>query len=367
MTEADPVVRSGSVVALRLFDIAYAIDLKKAEALWAGRMASTAGRHRLSATPPKAVAFGEPPLVLGLPPVTLDFPEGPMTAGVTARLHDFGVATLALTIPATDLPWGAFVARVNQLAGAVAPFADLLGTLRDALGEALDRPAAAPIEEDYLLAVVNRLDRPLSAEALQARVDLIPLLTGEHRPLSAGARADLLRHRYSYHLDDLVVLTWDRAFLLEPRCETDVQDVLEVANAQLLEMRVYDELLDAELPRIYDTVEAARRAGSFLSARRYARLARRLHGLVAEVTELTERVDNALQVTEDVYLARVYAAAMALFRVPVVSAAVDRKLAAVRETYQALYEEASASRAELLEAAILVLIAIEILLSLLRR
>lgn len=96
------------------------------------------------------------------------------------------------------------------------------------------------------------------------------------------------------------------------------------------------------------------------------RLARRLYGLVAEVTELTERVDNALQVTEDVYLARVYAAAMDLFCVPNVSAAVDRKLSIIRDAYSALYSEASGGRAELLEIAILVLIAIEIVLSFVR-
>ena len=72
------------------------------------------------------------------------------------------------------------------------------------------------------------------------------------------------------------------------------------------------------------------------------------------------------QVTEDVYLARVYAAAMELFRVPNVNAAVDRKLAIIRETYAALHSEAAGGRAELLEAAILLLIAVEILLSLVR-
>jgi uncharacterized Rmd1/YagE family protein len=71
-------------------------------------------------------------------------------------------------------------------------------------------------------------------------------------------------------------------------------------------------------------------------------------------------------VTEDVYLARVYAAALDLFRVPAVSAAVDRKLSIIRDTYTALYEEASAGRAELMELAILVLIALEIVLALLR-
>ncbi|MDO9710569.1 hypothetical protein [Paracraurococcus lichenis] len=369
----DLLVRAGQVTALRLFDVAYAVDLKRAETLWAARAARAGERRGLTGTPPKAMAFGEPPLTLRLPPVPLALPGGDAEAQVTARVYDFGVVSLALTLPVADLPWSAFTVRVNRLQQAVGPGAaagdlwrGLLEAVRAPLREALERPTGRVLEEDYLLAVVNRLEEPLPAEALAECVDLVPLLSGETRPLSAGARAELLRQRFSYYADDLVVLTWDRAFVYEPRQETDVLDVLEVANAQLLEMRFYDELLDEELPRIYDLVEAARRAPTLLSARRYARLARRLHGLVAEVTELTERVDNALQVTEDVYLARVYAAAMALFRVPVVSAAVDRKLQTVRETYQALYDEASSSRAELLEIAILLLIALEIVLSLVR-
>ena len=188
----------------------------------------------------------------------------------------------------------------------------------------------------------------------------MPLLSGEHRSLSEGARTDLMRQRFSYYPDDLVVLTWDRAFVFEPRGDSDVADVLEVANAQLLEMRYYDELLDAELPRMYDLVETARKGLNIFGARRYGTLARKLYTLVAEVTELTERVDNALQVTEDVYLARIYAAALDLFRVPLVTAAVNRKLSIIRDTYQSLYDEASSARSEWMEIAILLLIAIEV-------
>lgn len=377
----DLLVRAGQVTALRLFDIAYAIDLRRAEALWAVRAARAGERRGLTATPPKAMSFGEPPLILSLPPVALDLEGGAVPAQVTARVYDFGVVSLALTLPVADLAWDGFVGLANGLQQAVGPGAAtgmspgaspgalwraLLDAVRQPLAEAIDRPAATHLEEDYLLALVNRLDEPLSAEALQERVDLVPLLSGETRPLSPGARAELLRQRFSWYTDDLVALAWDRAFVYEPRHDTDVLDVLEMANAQLLEMRFYDELLDAELPRIYDLVEAARRAPTLLSGRRYARLARRLHGLVAEVTELTDHADNALQVTEDVYLARVYAAALALLRVPVVSAAVDRKLQTVRETYQALYDEASSTRAELLEIAIVLLIMLEIVLSLIR-
>ena len=118
---------------------------------------------------------------------------------------------------------------------------------------------------------------------------------------------------------------------------------------------------------MYARVEAARGTKPLFAARRFAALARRLYTLVAEVTELTEKVDNALQVTEDVYLARIYASALELFRVPRLGAAVDRKLAIIRDTYTALYDEASGSRAELLELAIIVLIVIEIVLAVIAR
>jgi uncharacterized Rmd1/YagE family protein len=88
---------------------------------------------------------------------------------------------------------------------------------------------------------------------------------------------------------------------------------------------------------------------------------------VADVTETVERVDNALKVTNDVYLARIYAAALELFRAQAWRRGIDRKLAILRETYAMLNSEAQAARAELLEIVIVVLILVEIVLALLRR
>jgi hypothetical protein len=362
-----PRVRSGLITALRLFDIANEIDLVRAETLWSAQ-ARQGARSRLTGTPPKAVSFGDPPLGLMLPPVTLDLGGRAVDAQVTARLYVFGVVTLAVRVVADDLGWVAYSALVNAVDDAIGPQADgalwggMLDLLRGAIRPALDRPMATLLEEDYLVATVHAFDTPVAAAAIGTDIDLVPLLSGEVRTLADGARADLLGRRFSYYTDDLVVLTWDRAFIYEPRRDTDVADVIEVANAQLLEMRYYDELLDDELPRMYDLVEETRRLS--FAPRRFARLARRLYGLVAEVTELTEKVDNALQVTEDVYLARVYAAALDLFRVKSVSAAVDRKLAIIRDTYAALYDESASARAGLMEAAVVALIVVEIVLAL---
>jgi hypothetical protein len=366
-----PRVRQGNVVALRLFDIANSIDLGRAQALWSAQAQArgrTGGRARLTGTPPKAVSFGDPPLGLELAPVTLILDGRPIDAQVSARLYGFGVVTLSVRLAVEGSAWVDFTALVNAMDIAIGPvsesplWATLLDPLRDAIRPALDRPMATLLEEDYLVATVHEFDQPVAAATIGTEIDLVPLLSGEQRRLADGARADLLSRRFSYYTDDLVVLTWDRAFVYEPRRDTDVADVIEVANAQLLEMRYYDELLDDELPRMYDLVEETRRL--VLAPRRFARLARRLYGLVAEVTELTEKVDNALQVTEDVYLARVYASALDLFRVKLVSAAVDRKLAIIRDTYAALYDESASARAGLMEAAVVLLIVVEIVLAL---
>ena len=372
MDSRELVVVSGAVIASRLFDVADTIDLAKAETLWAQQLRAALSRGRLVSTPPKAVAFGVPPLDIPLDPVRIVLDGVAVPADPVLRLYDFGVARLGLRIAAENLSWRDFTRRLIAVDRSVGPAAgnaiwtELLDQVRATFGPAFLRASLPSLEEDYLIGLVRSFDETPSAEELLARIDLVPLLSGEERPLSEGARRDLLRQRFSYYADDLVVLTWDRAFIYEPRGDSDVVDVLDVANAQLLEMRYYDELLDVELPRMYDLVEATQRARPLLGSRRFANLARRLYGLVAEVTELREKVDNALQVTEDVYLARIYAAALDLFRVAAVSAAVDRKLAIIRETYTALYDEASSGRAALMEATIVVLIVIEIVLALVR-
>lgn len=369
-----PLVTSGHVTVLRLFDVAFAIDLVKAESLWVNQSRQGA-RSKLTRTPKKAVDFGEAPLTLSLPPVRLrlEEPQGSIEieANVIARLYAFGVVTLAVQIPADDLSWHYYTARVNAVEEAIGPktetaiWEDMLEMLCGQMKGAFTRPNRSGLVEDYLVATVHCFSEPVQAASLGKEIDLVPLLSGEICPLSESAKADLLSRRFSYYVDDLVVLTWDRVFIYETHHTSDVAEVLEVANAQFLQMRYYDELLDAELPKMYDLVEEATRHRSLGAPRRFAALARRLYTLVAEVTELTEKVDNALQVTEDVYLARVYTAALDLFRVKEVSKAVDRKLAIVRDTYSALYDEAASSRAGLMEAAVIFLIFLEVILALL--
>ena len=204
MSQTELTVATGAIVALRLFDVAYAIDLARAEALLAGQ-ARTPSRSRLSTTPPKAMAFGVPPVALGLEPVTLVLEGKKIAASAAVRVYDLGAVTIALRVSVVDMPWAHFVRQLNAADRSVEAAGDtwdqLLRQVRDMLGAALVRPEATRIQEEYLMGVVHAFDRALSAAALQDSVDLVPLLSGEQRPLSDGARQDLLRQRFSYYTD----------------------------------------------------------------------------------------------------------------------------------------------------------------------
>ena len=291
---------------------------------------------------------------------------------LSAHLYDFGVCSIRLTIIAQDVNWEQFVALGTAFDGS-ADVAELLEAeiiaLARRLAPAIEHPAIAAVREEY---VVFRLNRPIERSpdgGMSLAIGeerLVPLLLREDRPLSTEARRELLANRFSYYQDDLVVLTWDNALIVEPlAADEDVEFVLEFANAQLLELRVYDAELDDELPQLYDRIEARRKRRPLLS-RHFRPLLADVQTRVAAITEIVERADNAFKVTDDVYLARIYRAALDLFREPAWRRGVDRKLQIFRDTYVMLNGESQVARAELMEVIIVVLIAAELFLGIFR-
>jgi hypothetical protein len=357
-------------VFYRLYDVGYEIDLERAAELL---VASAPERRRLSRGGAEAIQIRNLPLTVSLGATTIHIGDRPAEIELSARIFDFGVVSLRARLdPPQDLPWRDYVSF--GIAASTAPvwsscFLETRDRLLAELAPAIVRPEVSAATEDYVVFRVNRLADDLGAPVSPERLpdeDIAALLLAEPRSLAPSARKELLSPRFSYLEDDLTVLTWNAALIVEPDVEdTDAQYVLEFANAQLLELRYYDSVLDGELPRIYSGIAAARR-GFHLLGRRYSRLLVVLHSRVTDATELVERVENSLRVTDDVFLARVYAAALEIFRSRVWRTGIDRKVAIVRDAYTMLNAESQARRAEVLELIIVALIAIEIVLSLLR-
>ena len=255
---------SGAAIVYRLFDVGYAIDLARALDLLASNAPERVRPLRGEA---QALQIRNPPLTVMLGSEALIVDGRPHAAEVSARVFDFGVVSLRVRVAMPErLSWDGFTQfglSVNDHDALKTIVAQQLRLLVDRIRPAIERPAMADVSEDY---TVFRVTRAEHADGTPARADVIgaldvaPLLLGEPRPLSAEARRELLPHRFSYCVDDITILTWENALVAEPGDhDTDVQYVLEFANAQLLELRYYDAILDDDLPRLYDSIEAARR------------------------------------------------------------------------------------------------------------
>lgn len=188
----------------------------------------------------------------------------------------------------------------------------------------------------------------------------------ENEELSEQTITDTLRNSFSYGNRDLAVITWDSALVYDEDGSTDIPDLLEFALTQLLELRYYDGVLSEELNRMYSHIEEAGSFSWYPRLARYRKITKKLMEIVADVTEITEKVQNSLKVTEDVFYARVYGAALAIFRTQAWNNSIQHKISVIQRTYQMLTAEIENSRAMLVEWAIVLLILLEIILGLLK-
>jgi hypothetical protein len=336
----------------RVYDTGLEIDLDRLEA--APAAAGATARPGLSRVSPKSIWIEHPPLLVRLPSVAATVGEAPCLLTAVARVYEIGAISICLVLEDLAAPPSALLPAALSLAGqrGLDPaYLDSLGVLRGVLGPDLaGRPLDPGFYEDYTIYLVDRDDPGLDVPAL---------IAGERAAFSAATRDELLRNTLSYAADDRAVLAWDSALLVAPEPPADLVEVIEYAVVQVLELRYYDRLLTRQMQRMYDDIETADRFGRFRRRREYRGLLNRLMETYAEVSEVTEGIENLIRITEDVYYARVYATALRVLRADQWRASVDRKLDVVRENYRMLSDEVNREHGNFLEWVIIGLIALE--------
>ena len=185
------------------------------------------------------------------------------------------------------------------------------------------------------------------------------VVRGETQPLSDGERQEILQSRISYYPNDLAVIGWNAAFLYDSPsgAETAIQ-LLQYANSQLLEFRHYDNLLTKQLEDVYDFLEAG---GGVWRRWRTARAASKLHTVLLDVSELTERADNAIKFLSDMFSARLYKLAALKVGVPDYKDLVQEKLQTAEDLYRFMVDEFNQSRAFVLELMVVVILIVELI------
>lgn len=352
----------GQLIGLFSFDIGYEIDLPRARALLAAGETRDLERRRPA---PAHLAYTTPPLVVPLGELPITVGDTTPTATATARLHDFGAVTIVLQAPlACELaalpPLTATLATAGPLEDAARA---LLDDLAARIRPAVTRPGSDPLVEDYYVVQIDRLEPAVSMAELLARAGptLASALRCDPNPLSAEETAEVLAPRLSYYGDDLVITEWNVALVVDDTDYADTVNVLEYLNVQLVELRYYDRILDRRVGEAYELTTRRTRPLPLVN-RPYQRALDELADIRVDVASIVERLGNALKLSGDLYLAKLYARTARRLALPAWADSVNRKLEVLDRLYGVLLDRASTARAEALELTIILLIALEIVI-----
>ena len=352
---AEPSVH-GSLLVLMQFDVCEEIRLDQLREIFGARRQEASFKHPA----PGYVRYERPPVVETIEPLVLE--SGERLEG-QIKYYDYGVVSLIFELPFAG-DWDTLV----QLASRWVWNSDFDRFASRIARQKLERAAPAIIKpykdwlsEDYFIFHVREAaGRPSAADLLSKHgAQIAQVVRGETALLSDGERQEILQSRISYYPNDLAVIGWNGAFIYDSAAgaETAIQ-LLEYANSQLLEFRHYDELMTRQLANVYDSLEE----GTGLLRRwRMANKASKLHTVLLDVMELTERVDNAIKFLSDMFSARLYRLAAAKVGVPDYKDLVNEKLRTAEELYRFMVDQFHQGRAFALELMVVIILIIDLI------
>ena len=348
----------GSVLVLIQYDVCEEIRLDVLRGLFPARNAQATFKSQA----PGYVRYQRTPVAEPLEPVILQ--SGERLSG-EIKYYDYGVVSMVF-----ELSFAGDWDNLVQLSARWASDTNFEKLASRIVRQKLERAAPALIkpykdeewlQEDYFIFHVREIDGSPSAEDLLAtyRNQIAQVVRGETATLSDGERSEILTSRMSYYPSDLAVIGWNAAFIYDTQAgaETAIQ-LLQYANSQLLEFRHYDELLTKELENVYDFLEAG--GTGWWSRWRTANAASKLHTVLLDVNELTERADNAIKFLSDMFSARLYKLCALKVGVPDYKDLVQEKLHTAEDLYRFMVEQFNQSRAFVLELMVVVILIIEL-------
>jgi hypothetical protein len=350
----------GSVLVLIQYDICEEIRLDVIRQLLQARNAQATFK---SSQAPGYVRYQRPPVADRLEPLVLDSGER-LTGEI--KYFDYGVVSLVFELPFSG-DWDTLV----ELSARWTSDSNFEKLASKVIHQRLERATPALIkpykeenwlQEDYFIFHMREIDGSPTAEELLATHGsrIAQVVRGETSTLSEGERQEILQSRISYYPNDLAVIGWNAAFIYDTQAgaETAIQ-LLQYANSQLLEFRHYDEFLTSELENVYDFLEKGS-TGTW-SRWRTARAASKLHTVLLDVNELTERADNAIKFLSDMFSARLYKLCAQKVGVPDYKDLVQQKIHTAEDLYRFMIEQFNQSRAFVLELMVVVILIIELI------
>lgn len=342
------------------FDAGYEISLSRIEKI----RGKTARQSLLTCTrlTPPYIQYKVPPLLIRLGRKKVKIDEQEFSVMIDAKIYDFGVIVIRITLPVSGTlehlsDMSIMLNDCNTLRKrAVVEFKKIIEDIRSMIM----KPRTDPTEdiEDYVIFMIQEFDPAVNVIGLLENhsVALARVLRCE-KNLSRAEMSEALKNPLSYYDNDLVLVDWNSALIYDSTASYDVPDIIEFALIQLLELRLYDRMLDEIIDGAYDALVPLR-----YRIFPFSRTLQNLLRIKLDISEIVDRLFYHLKLIGDVYLAKVYETASRRFYVEHWKSAVRSKLATIESIYRESWSRIQTNRMIVLELAIVVLFVIDIIL-----
>ena len=356
-------IKKGRILVYRVYDIGEEIDLEKATIILQQETTERA-KFRLKKINQQAVIVSNDPLRLSLGNYAYTDDNLSFNPEVSAKIWEFGTLSLTFDFP---IPEGTTIDQLRVLSDKIQNYEILdlyaRGKARELTNQIKGSMAKInewEVNEDYILYFVESFSNEYTdASVILQEEDIAALILNEEKDLLAPQiRERIYSAKLQYYKNDMAVIDWNSALIIEPSGSMDIPDVIEFALNQLLEMRYYDDLLDKKLKDIYSAVEL-KEMNIFSS--RYTDLALEAGQRYIEIAEIVESVENSLKVIGDLYHSTVFRTASNKFRFSDWQGSIDNKLDNMAELCKLLLDNITSKRSHLLEVIIIALISIELI------
>jgi len=340
---------------LHAFDVARTISLQACRERLSTREVPDTRRPQW----PHLFGLEQRPLMWPLAPVAISIGGREVSFQPRAIIYDFGNVSVDLScdVPGGIEAWRDFAVALQHVDGLEAVARDVVARFVAQAGDAIVDPRKLDDLEVYTVFQVDWVPGPAAAWLADHRLMIAQILRGDAAAFSDEEIADALGKRLSYAIDDTVVIDGDAAFIVD-RAYQDTLAVLDFANCEHLALRALDEDLDLTVSSATDLMRTRGRWRTLLSP--WGRDLRRLTQLTFEASAELESVENAIKLTDDHYLARIYRLAVDRFHLRPFYEGIGRKLSTLWSIQKVFIDEASTRRSELLEWIIILLIAFKV-------
>ncbi|MBA2403766.1 MAG: hypothetical protein H0V66_03265 [Bdellovibrionales bacterium] len=356
-------VNKGKILVYRVFDIGSEIDLEKVEALFEDKKLKE--RFKLDRKHNMSLIISKSPVSVQLGTIDVKIMDIVQSCELVAKVWHFGTVSLCFQIPIFEgTTWPELVKIASWIENDTA--LDEIAKVKSKEFKEDIRHAIPVTNEDwsiyedyvtYFIQQFEGLKGPISD--LNEEVDIAALILAEpNENLSEAIKKKTIENTHQYSRDDLVVVDWNSALVVEPSGSMDVPLVIEFALNQLLEMRYYDDLLDERLNKLYNNVVGKKKT---IFSKEYARFAEEAGQMYLEISEIVENVENSFKAVGDFYLAQIFRASSKRFRFDDWTKSINEKLGNLAEVSKLLHSEVNEGRNQLMELIIILLIAVEVI------